>query len=123
MEEILQSPLERLFRKAIMSVIDSKKDQAVEKIIRFIQSVEMAPAWETWRVGIANDPTSRLLNEHKAIMSKSIVVPVDSPATAHSAIKYLVERYGMDGIPESNENPFYVYAFKKAFNTDPPVKG
>ena len=105
-----------------MSLFDMLgKDAAVEKIIRFIQSTEEAPIWNDWYVGITDDVTRRLYEEHRASYNKSTYVSVDSAATARSVEKFLIERYGMDGRPGGGENPLYVYAFRKLRDTEPPL--
>lgn len=96
-------------------------DAAVEKIIRFIYSIEPIPTWHDWYVGITDDANRRLYEEHKAQHNTSIYVSVDSPATARGVKDFLIERYGMDGRPDRGEYLRYVYAFKKTANTDPPL--
>ena len=98
-----------------------RKDEAIEQIIRYIHGFESAPNWNTWYVGITDDPRQSLYEEHKALISKSITVSVDSVATARSVESFLIARYGMDGTPGDGNNPRYVYAFKKSLNTEPPL--
>ena len=74
-------------------------DVAIEKIIRFIYSTEPTPIWNDWYVGITNDVSRKLYEEHKAPYNKSIYVSVDSVATARSVEMFLINRYGMDGRP------------------------
>jgi hypothetical protein len=102
-----------------VSVFDCRKDEAIERILRFIQSVDVAPIWNTWYIGITNDASRRLYVEHKAIASKSLIIAVDSSNTARSVESYLVNHYGMDGAPGGGDNPQYVYVFKKTHDTDP----
>ena len=106
-----------------MSRADSLgKDAAIEAIIRFIQSLEPAPIWNTWYVGITDDPSRRLFEEHKASYTKSIYFSLDSAATARSVERLLIDGYGMDGRPGGGEYPRFVYAFKKLPDTDPPLR-
>ena len=98
-----------------------RKEAAVEKITRFIRSLEPSPIWSTWYVGITGDPERRLYGEHRAPYAESIYVSVDSEATARSVEKFLIEHYGMDGSPGGGEHPWIVYAFKKLADTDPPA--
>jgi hypothetical protein len=97
------------------------KDAAIEKIIRFIDSIEPIPTWHDWYVGITDDADRRLIEEHKASHNTSIYISVDFPATARDVKKFLIEHYGMDGSPAGEEYPRFVYAFKKTANTDPPL--
>ena len=97
------------------------KDAAIEKIIRFIHSTEPTPLWNDWYVGITNDVTRRLYEEHRAPYNKSIYVSVDSAATARSVGRFLVNSYGMDGRADGAEFPRFVYAFRKLPDTDPPL--
>ena len=105
--------------KALVSIFDSQKDQIIEKIIRFVQSIDVAPIWNTWYIGIANDPSRRLYVGHDAIASKSLIIPIDSATTARSTESYLVNHYGMDGARCGGDNPQYVYVFKKTHDPDP----
>ena len=98
------------------------KDAALEKIIRFVQTLEPAPIWDSWCVGITDDPIRRLYEEHGASYAKNIFVTVDSPGTARAVEKYLISNYGMDGGSGGSEYPRAVYAFKKLKDTDPPLK-
>jgi hypothetical protein len=112
----------RLLKRLFMGLLDMlQKDAAIERLIRYIQSIEIAPIWESWYVGITDDPTRRLYLEHKAPATKSVIVSVDSGSTARSVEKYLIDRYGMEGNPGGDENPHYVYVFKKSADTDPPL--
>ena len=47
------------------------KDAAIETIIRFVQSLEPAPIWNSWYVGITDDISRRLFDEHRASYSKT----------------------------------------------------
>jgi hypothetical protein len=96
-------------------------EDAVEKIIRFIDSIELMPTRHDWYVGITGSADERLYEEHKAQHNTSIYVPVDSADTARAAKKLLMERYGMDGGPDEGDYPRYVYAFKKTADSDPPL--
>ena len=96
------------------------KDAAIEKIINYIYSTEPAPIWNNWYVGITGDVSKRLYQEHRAPYYKSVYVSVDSAATARSVKEFLISRFGMDGRPEAGEYPWYVYAFRKTPDTDPP---
>jgi hypothetical protein len=97
------------------------KDGAIEKIIRFIHSIEPIPTWHDWYVGITDDVSRKLYEEHKAPYNTSIYVSVDFLATARDVMKFLIEHYGMDGSPGGVEYPRFVYAFKKTVNTEPPL--
>jgi len=111
MLQLIRDPwvrLKLLIWKVLVSVFDNRKDQAIEKIIRFVQSINVATIWNTWHIGIANDPSRRLYAEHKAIASKSLIIPIDSATTARSIESYLVNHYGMDGAPGGDDNPQYV---------------
>jgi len=96
-------------------------DAAVEKIFRFIDSIDPMPVWHDWYVGITDDVKRKLYEEHKAQHNTSIYVLIDSPATAGGVKNFLIEHYGMDGRPDAGEYPRYVYAFKKTPCTDPPL--
>jgi len=97
------------------------KDAAIETIIRFVQTLEPAPIWSEWYVGITADPKKRLYEEHKAPFTRSIYIAVESEGIARSVEKFLIESYGMAGNPGGGENPRFVYAFKKTATTDPPL--
>jgi hypothetical protein len=98
-----------------------EKDAAIEKIIRYVQSVDPAPIWNEWYVGITDDPLRRLYEEHKASYTRSVFVSVDFPRTARAVEKYLIDQYGMDGSPGGSEYPRAIYVFKKLSDTDPPI--
>ena len=98
------------------------KDAAIEKIIRFVQTLEPARIWDSWYVGITDDPIRRLYEEHNASYTKSIFVSTDTPGTARAVEKYLISHYGMAGGSGGSENPRAVYAFKKLKDTEPPMK-
>jgi len=96
-------------------------DAAIEDIIRFIDAIEPIPAWHDWCIGITDDADRSLYEEHRAQHNTSIHVSVDSPETARSVKNFLIERYGMDGRPDTGEYPRTVFAFKRASDTDPPL--
>ena len=96
-------------------------DDAVERIMRFVESVESIPNRHDWYVGTAENADKKLYQEHRAQRNTSISVCVDSGATARGVIKLLIERYGMDGRLGRNDDGRYVYAFKKTVETDPPL--
>jgi len=97
------------------------KDAAIEKIIRYIHSSEPTPLWNDWYVGITDDVSRKLFEEHRAHYIKSIYVSVDSVATARSVGRFLINSYGMDGKADGVEYPKFVYAFRKFPDTNPPA--
>jgi hypothetical protein len=122
MPSMLRKPLlflGEIVREALVSIFDDRKDQVIEKIIRFVQSIDIAPIWDNWFAGVTEDPSRQLYVEHRAAASKSIVVPVDSAFTARAIEAYLIGHHGMDGAMGSGGNPQYVYVFKKTHDTDP----
>ena len=96
------------------------RDPAIGRILGFVQLSEPAPIWGEWYVGITDDPNRRLYEEHRASVSGSIAVAVESEAVARSVEKFFIEVYGMAGNPGGGENPRFVYAFKMRPDTDPP---
>jgi len=97
------------------------KDAAIERTLRYVGSLEAAPVWNDWYVGITRDVSRKLYAERRAPSMRSIYVSVDSAATARDVEKYLIDCHGLDGRPGGAEYPRYVYAFKKLPDTDPPL--
>jgi len=98
------------------------KDEAIEAIIRFVQSLEPAPIWSEWYAGTTDQPQRELYEEHRASYTKSMYISVNYPATAKAVEEYLIRRCGMDGKPRGKAYPLFVYAFKKLRDTEPPLK-
>jgi len=98
------------------------KDEAIETILRFVQSLEAAPIWNEWYVGTTDEPQRKLYEEHRASYTKSTYISVNYPATAKAVEEHLIRRYGMDGKRGGKEYPLFVYAFKKLRDTEPPLK-
>jgi hypothetical protein len=98
------------------------KEEAIEKIIGFIQGADAEPIWSNWYVGITENPSRRLYEEHRASISGSTYVVVESERVARGVEKFLIETYGMGGNPGGGDNPRFVYAFKMRTDTEPPLK-
>ncbi len=77
--------------------------------------------YSAWYVGVCRDPKERLFQEHRVVESGGLWVyrRTDSPETAEAVEDLFVNRHGADGRPGTEENPTYVYAYKKVPGTDP----
>ena len=77
--------------------------------------------YSAWYVGVCRDPKERLFKEHRVVESGGLWVyrRTDSPETAEAVEDLFVNRHGADGRPGTEENPTYVYAYKKVPGTDP----
>lgn len=77
--------------------------------------------YAAWYVGVCRDPRERLFKEHRVVESGEFWLyrRADNPETAEAVEDVFVNWYGAEGRPGTEENPTYVYAYKKAPGTDP----
>ena len=95
------------------------KEAAIAEIAKFIQSKEREPVWSRWYVGVTDNPSRRLLDEHNAPRNESIVVAIESEEVARSVEKFFIEHFRTAGNPGGGERPSFVYAFKMTPQTRP----
>ena len=95
------------------------KEQLLSILKQYI--VKAGVGYSAWYVGVCRDPRGRLFQEHRVGESGGLWVyrRTDSPETAEAVEDLFVNRHGADGRPGTEENPTYVYAYKKAPGTDP----
>ena len=83
--------------------------------------IKAGEGYAAWYVGVCRDPKERLFKEHRVVETDGLWLyrRADNPETAEAVADLFVNWYGADGRPGTEENPTYVYAYKKAPGTDP----
>lgn len=106
-------------------VLPRKSDPALsnEQLLSILKQYVMkdGEGYAAWYVGVCRDPRERLFKEHRVTESGELWLyrRVANPETAEAVEDLFVNRYGADGRPGTEENPTYIYAYKKAPGTDP----